>query len=125
MAPSYFNRSSWVTGGMGGTIFIVYIDIGRCVMAAKRTILYFTIDPEVRNRYKAAAALSGKSLREWALEAMEEKMEEDLAAGHGLTEALRLAEALHPRIKAGTKGKVDAAENLGTLRKERLKAVGS
>lgn len=94
-------------------------------MAAKRTILYFNIDPEVRNRYKAVAALKGKSLKEWALEAMREKLERDLPADSGLLDTLRLAETLHPRIAAGAKGKMDAVKDIQRLREERLKAVGS
>ncbi len=94
------------------------------MMATKRTILYFNIDPEVRNRYKAVAALKGKSLKEWALEAMREKMERDLPPGAGLEDVLRLADALHPRIVAGAKGKMDAAKDVQALRGERLKAVG-
>ncbi len=90
----------------------------------KRTILYFTIDPEVRNRYKAVAALKGKSLKKWALDAMREKLERDLSASGGLEDALRLADALHPRIAAGTTAKMDAAKDIRTLREERLKAIG-
>jgi hypothetical protein len=93
-------------------------------MADKRTILYFTIEPEVRNQYKAAAALKGKSLRDWALEAMREKLERDLAAGGGLQDALRLADALHSRIAAGAARKMDAAKDIRTLREKRLKALG-
>ena len=93
-------------------------------MAAKRTILYFNIDPEVRNRYKAVAALKGKSLKEWALEAMREKLERDLPDGDGLQNALRLAAVLLPRVAAGAKRKMDAAKDIQTLREERLKAVG-
>jgi len=95
------------------------------IMAAKRTILYFTIEPEVRNRYKAVAALKGKSLRDWALEAMQEKLERDLPVGGGLQDTLRLADALHPRIAAGATGKMDAAKDIRRLRQERLKAIGS
>lgn len=94
-------------------------------MASKRTILYFTIEPEVRNRYKAVAALKGKSLKDWVLEAMREKLERDLPAGGALNEALRLAEVLHPRIDAGTTGKVDAAKDIRALREERSDAGGA
>lgn len=94
-------------------------------MAAKRTILYFTIDPEVRNRYKAVASLKGKSLKDWALEAMREKLERDLPVGGRLQDALRLGEALRPRIAAGTRGEMNAADDLRTLREERLKTAGA
>ncbi len=93
-------------------------------MAIKRTILYFNIDPEVRNRYKAVTALQGKSLKEWALDAMREKLERDLPGG-GLREALRLARSLHPQIAAGTKGEMDVAQDMRTLRQERPGAIGS
>ena len=94
-------------------------------MATKRTILYFTIDPEVRKRYKAVAALKGKTLRDWVLDAMHEKLERDLQDGGDLQSTLRLAEALHSRIATGTKGKVDAAKDIAAMRKERGKALGS
>jgi hypothetical protein len=94
-------------------------------MATKRTILYFDIDRDARNRYKAVASLKGKTLKQWAVEAMEEKLERDLAGAGKLLDALRLAEALRPRIAAGTKGKMNAARDLRTQREERLKAVGA
>ena len=93
-------------------------------MASKRTMLYFDIDPELRNRYKAVASLKGKSLKQWALDAMEEKLERDLATAGKLLDALRLAEALRPRIAAGSRGKMNAARDIRALREERLKAVG-
>ena len=93
-------------------------------MAAKRTILYFDIEPEARNRYKAAASLEGKSLKQWALEAMEEKLERDVTAAGKFLDALRLAETLHPRIAAGTRGKMSAAPDVRDMREERLRSVG-
>jgi hypothetical protein len=92
-------------------------------MPTKRTILYFNIDPKIRNRYKAAAALRGKSLKEWALDAMREKLERDMRTS-GLKDFLGLADVLHPRIAAGTKGNMDAAKDIQALREERLRAFG-
>ncbi len=105
-------------------------------MTAKRTIVYFTVEPEIRNRFKAAAALQGKSLREWALEAMRAKADielraladagspADLPAPDALKDALRVAAKLHPRIAAGTRGRVDAARDVAAVRSGRLKALG-
>lgn len=99
-------------------------------MGDKRTILYFTIEPDLRNQFKAAAALRGKSLKEWGLEAMQEKMGRELPGafrlpprveeerGGSLEGALRLAEALHPSIAAGVHGDMDAARDLRALRDE-------
>ena len=105
-------------------------------MAAKRIILYFTVDSEIRTRFKAAAALRRKSLRAWAIEAMEEKVERELPGPLGtavvqdksdrgaLEQAIHLAESLYPRISVGSKGEMDAAKDLGTMRNDRAKAFG-
>ena len=121
-------------------------------MAAKRTVLYFAIDPELRNRFKAAAALQEKSLRAWALEAMGEKAEREfpvaLGAAHNqgqpaddtLEDPVPHAEMSQPGITAGTtedahtsgdtgndtKGRVQLQEVLRTLSLHRslLKELG-
>ncbi len=105
-------------------------------MTAKRTIVYFTVEPEARNRFKAAAALQGKSLRAWALEAMRDRAETDLRAvvetgrpadlpaRDALKNALQVAVKLHPRTAAGTRGRLDATKDIAALRTDRLKAVG-
>ncbi|OGN89409.1 MAG: hypothetical protein A2158_07425 [Chloroflexi bacterium RBG_13_46_14] len=51
---------------------------------AKKTRYFLDIDPELRNRVKAAAALKGKTMREWLTEAMIEKLEDEIDAGEGL-----------------------------------------
>ncbi|GEM_PF-2158261 len=51
---------------------------------AKRPKIYFDVDPELRNRIKAEAALEGKTLREWATEALLEKLEDAIDAREGL-----------------------------------------
>jgi hypothetical protein len=94
-------------------------------MAASRTILYFTVDPELRNRYKAAAALEGKSLKQWALEALQEKLEHSQGGENRLRKALLLADRLLPKVAAGTKGKADAAEAVSQARDERLQQLGA
>ena len=45
--------------------------------SAKRPRYFLDIDPELRNRVKAAAALQGKTMREWMVEAIEDKLAED------------------------------------------------
>ncbi|MGD9394404.1 MAG: hypothetical protein PVJ81_05590 [Dehalococcoidia bacterium] len=49
--------------------------------SAKRPRYFLDIDPELRNRVKAAAALQGKTMREWMLDAITEKLEGDASAG--------------------------------------------
>ena len=45
--------------------------------SAKRPRYFLDIDPELRNRVKAASALQGKTMRQWMVEAIEEKLAED------------------------------------------------
>ncbi len=45
--------------------------------SAKRPRYFLDIDPELRNRVKAAAALQDKTMRQWMVEAIEEKLAED------------------------------------------------
>lgn len=42
------------------------------------------VPPEQRNRFKAAAALKGITLSKWAIEAMVEKLEDELDVREGL-----------------------------------------
>ena len=53
--------------------------------AAKRSRYFLDIDPELRNRVKAASALQGKTMKQWMVEAIVAKLEEDVDAGEGLT----------------------------------------
>jgi hypothetical protein len=48
------------------------------VSSAKRTRYFLDIEPELRNRVKAAAALEGKTMRQWLVEAIKGKLEENV-----------------------------------------------
>ena len=50
----------------------------------KRSRYFLDIDPELRNRVKAVSALRGKTMREWLIEAIIEKLEDDIDAREGL-----------------------------------------
>ena len=54
------------------------------VNSMKRSRYFLDIDPELRNRVKAVAALQGKTMREWLVEAIIEKLEDDIDAREGL-----------------------------------------
>lgn len=50
----------------------------------KRPRYFLDIDPEVRNRVKALAALNGKTMKEWLTEAIITKLEDEIDAAEGL-----------------------------------------
>jgi predicted DNA-binding protein len=52
--------------------------------AAKRSRYFLDIDPELRNRVKAVAALQGKTMKQWLVEAINEKLEDDIDARESL-----------------------------------------
>jgi len=52
--------------------------------SAKRSRYFLDIDPELRNRVKATAALQGKTMKKWMVEAISEKLEEDIDAREDL-----------------------------------------
>jgi hypothetical protein len=52
--------------------------------ATKRSRYFLDIDPELRNRVKAVAALQGKTMRQWLVEAIIEKLEDEIDAREGL-----------------------------------------
>jgi hypothetical protein len=52
--------------------------------SAKRPRYFLDIDPELRNRVKAVAALQGKTMRQWLVEAIVEKLEGNTDARRGL-----------------------------------------
>jgi len=52
--------------------------------SAKRSRYFLDIDPELRNRVKAVAALQGKTMKQWLVEAIIEKLEDDIDAREGL-----------------------------------------
>jgi predicted DNA-binding protein len=49
-----------------------------------RTRYFLDIEPELRNRLKAMAALKGKSMKEWLTEAIIAKLEDEIDATEGL-----------------------------------------
>lgn len=51
---------------------------------AKKTRYFLDIDPELRNRVKAFAALKGKTMREWLTEAIIAKLEDEIDSSEGL-----------------------------------------
>jgi len=53
--------------------------------SAKRSRYFLDIDPELRNRVKAVAALQGKTMKQWLVEAIIKKLEEDIDAREDLT----------------------------------------
>ena len=50
----------------------------------KKTRYFLDIDPELRNRVKAFAALKGKTMRDWLTEAIIAKLEDEIDASEGL-----------------------------------------
>ena len=50
----------------------------------KKTKYYLDIDPELRNRVKAFAALKGKTMRDWLTEAIVAKLEDEIDSSEGL-----------------------------------------
>lgn len=50
----------------------------------KKTKYYLDIEPELRNRVKALAALHGKTMKEWLTEAIIAKLEDEIDASEGL-----------------------------------------
>jgi hypothetical protein len=54
------------------------------VTSAKRSRYFLDIDPELRNRVKAVAALQSKTMKEWFTEAIIEKLENEIDAREGL-----------------------------------------
>ena len=50
----------------------------------KRPRYFLDIDPEVRNRVKALAALRGKTMKDWLTEAIIAKLEDEIDAAEGL-----------------------------------------
>ena len=56
----------------------------RIPRTGKKTRCYLDIDPELRNKVKAFAALRGKTIREWLIEAIIAKLEDEIDASEGL-----------------------------------------
>jgi len=51
---------------------------------AKKTRYFLDIDPVLRNRVKAFAALKGKTMRDWLIEAIIAKLEDEIDSSEGL-----------------------------------------
>ncbi len=51
---------------------------------ANRSRYFLDIEPELRNRLKAFAALRGKTMKEWLTEAIIAKLEDEIDAAEGL-----------------------------------------
>ncbi len=54
------------------------------VNLTSRSRYFLDINPELRNRVKAVAALQGKTMKKWLTEAIIEKLEDDIDAREGL-----------------------------------------
>jgi hypothetical protein len=54
------------------------------VSSTQRSRYFLDIDPALRNRVKAVAALQGKTMKTWLTEAIVEKLEDDIDAREGL-----------------------------------------
>jgi hypothetical protein len=51
---------------------------------ANRSRYFLDLEPELRNRFKAVAALQGKTMKEWLTEAIIAKLEDEIDAADGL-----------------------------------------
>ena len=51
----------------------------------KRPRYFLDIEPEIRNRVKAFAALKGKTMKDWLTEAIVAKIEDEIDAAEGLS----------------------------------------
>ena len=103
---------------------------------AKRTVIYFEVEPELRNRCKAAAALSGTTLKQWEMDALKEKLDREQAQSAtggtavvyepkgSLEDTLKLVVELSPEIKAGIRKVTDPVDDLELLRSERMDDLG-
>ncbi len=50
----------------------------------KKTRYFLDIEPDLRNRVKALAALKGKTMKDWLTEAILTKLEDEIDASEGL-----------------------------------------
>ena len=51
---------------------------------ANRSRYFLDVEPELRNRFKAFAALQGKTMKRWLTEAIIAKLEDEIDASEGL-----------------------------------------
>ena len=52
---------------------------------ANRSRYFLDVEPEIRNRFKAFAALQGKTMKEWLTEAIIAKLEDEIDSVEGLS----------------------------------------
>jgi len=52
---------------------------------ANRSRYFLDVEPEIRNRFKAFAALQGKTMKEWLTEAIIAKLEDEIDSAEGLS----------------------------------------
>lgn len=52
---------------------------------ANRSRYFLDLEPELRNRFKAVAAIQGKTMKEWLTEAIISKLEDEIDAADGLS----------------------------------------
>lgn len=50
----------------------------------KKTRYFLDMEPELRNKVKALAALKGKTMKDWLTEAIVAKLEDEIDASEGL-----------------------------------------
>ena len=62
-------------------VFIWWCDMPDTI---KKTRYFLDMEPELRNRVKAFAALKGKSMKDWLTEAIIAKLEDEIDASEGL-----------------------------------------
>jgi hypothetical protein len=53
-------------------------------MPTLRSRYFLDIDPDLRNRFKAQAALRGKTMKEWLTDAIIAKLEDEIDSSEGL-----------------------------------------
>ena len=51
---------------------------------SSRSRYFLDLEPQLRNRFKAVAALQGKTMKEWLTEAIIAKLEDEIDAADGL-----------------------------------------
>lgn len=52
---------------------------------ASRSRYFLDVEPELRNRFKAFAALQGKTMKKWLTEAIIAKLEDEIDSAEGLS----------------------------------------
>jgi ParD-like antitoxin of type II ParDE toxin-antitoxin system len=50
-----------------------------------RSRYFLDVEPQLRNRFKAVAAMQGKTMKDWLTEAIISKLEDEIDAAEGLS----------------------------------------